>query len=343
VSEPAVSVVIPSYNRAAVLGRAINSVIAQTFDDWEIVLVDDGSTDDTDALLARYADRLGPKLRVIRQENAGAAAARNRGIDAARGVFVAFLDSDDEFLPDKLQRQIELFRIRPELGLVYSDYSFVDLKGVGHQSVLDEFCPRARTVSMKQIDTNVTAAPSRLFVCGSDLFDVMLGGYLISTIVGLTRRTVLGDGLRFPEGCAYAEEWLFYLQEVRACPAGFVDRPLCLHHHTAQSLSRTNRQANAHQLHRLFLAMRSNLAPLSNRQARVLHRHLATATAQLGYIAMRERRFAAAAGRFAQSLRHHPRSGIVAPLIESVARTICPFGRPANTPQTPAPTSQATP
>ena len=342
-SEPAISVVIPTHNRAAVLGRAIDSVIAQTFDDWEIVLVDDGSTDDTDALLLRYANRLGPKLRVIRQENAGAAAARNRGIDAARGVFVAFLDSDDEFLPEKLARQIELFRIRPELGLVYSDYSFVDLKGVHHQSVLDEFCPRARTVSMTPIDKDVTPASHRFFVCGSNLFDVMLGGYLISTIVGMARRTMLGDTIRFPEGCAYAEEWLFYLQVVRAGPAGFIDQPLCLHHHTAQSLSRTNRDANADQLHRLFHAMQSKLTPLSNRQARVLHRHIAAATAQLGYIAMREKRFAAAAGRFAQSLRHHPRRSVLAPLIESAARAICPVGKRSDSPQTPTPASQATP
>ena len=98
-SIPFFSVIIPVYNRAAALGRAIESVLAQTCQDFEIVVVDDGSRDDPAATVARFAD---PRIRLFRQENAGGGAARNRAMDEARGRFVAPLDSDDVFLPHHL-------------------------------------------------------------------------------------------------------------------------------------------------------------------------------------------------------------------------------------------------
>jgi glycosyltransferase involved in cell wall biosynthesis len=96
---PFFSVVIPVYNRAPVLGRALKSIFAQSCQDFEIVVVDDGSSDDPAEVIARFAD---PRITYIRQRNRGGGAARNAGIDAARGRFIAPLDSDDEFLPDHL-------------------------------------------------------------------------------------------------------------------------------------------------------------------------------------------------------------------------------------------------
>ncbi len=101
---PVVSVVIPTYNRAGVICRTIDNVLAQTYRDTEIIVVDDGSTDDTQAELRSY----GGRIRVIAQSNAGPAAARNRGIEAATGDLIAFQDSDDLWLPNKLERQARL-------------------------------------------------------------------------------------------------------------------------------------------------------------------------------------------------------------------------------------------
>jgi glycosyltransferase involved in cell wall biosynthesis len=109
---PLVSVVIPAYNRAAVLGRAIDSVLQQSLGDLEIIVVDDGSSDGTAAQAARCDD---PRLRVLRHDtNRGAAAARNTGIRAAAGGVIAFLDSDDEWLPEKLERQVAALQRAPE-------------------------------------------------------------------------------------------------------------------------------------------------------------------------------------------------------------------------------------
>jgi glycosyltransferase involved in cell wall biosynthesis len=103
-TDPFVSVIIPTYNRAYLVGRAIESVIDQTYKNLEIIVVDDGSTDDTQSRLRAYGDR----IRVLTQENRGPSAARNHGIALSRGKIVAFLDSDDYWLPSKLARQVEL-------------------------------------------------------------------------------------------------------------------------------------------------------------------------------------------------------------------------------------------
>ena len=123
--ENLVSVVIPTYNRATELPSAIESVLGQTYPSVEVIIVDDGSTDGTEALIqTRF-----PRVRYLRQSNRGPAAARNAGIKAASGPYIAFLDSDDRWMPQKLERQIGLLRERPEVGLVFSTVRFVSRRG----------------------------------------------------------------------------------------------------------------------------------------------------------------------------------------------------------------------
>ena len=111
-SEPLFSVVMPAYNVAWCIGRAVDSVLAQDFRPYELIVVNDGSTDGTRALLEGY----GTAITVIEQENRGMSAARNAGIRRARGTYVAFLDADDWWLAGKLSRQVELMHGRPEIG-----------------------------------------------------------------------------------------------------------------------------------------------------------------------------------------------------------------------------------
>ena len=111
-SAPLVSVVMPAYNVAWCIGRAIDSVRAQGFRARELIVVNDGSTDGTRALLESY----GGAIKVIDQANRGMSAARNAGIRKARGTYVAFLDADDWWLPEKLSQQVELMQSRPEIG-----------------------------------------------------------------------------------------------------------------------------------------------------------------------------------------------------------------------------------
>lgn len=120
--QPAVSVVIPTYNRADLLPEALDSVLGQEWPELETVVVDDGSSDSTPALLEDYRRRFPTMIRVIRQENQGVSAARNAGIEVARFDLLAFLDSDNRWLPGKLPRQIATLTADSSLALNFTAY-----------------------------------------------------------------------------------------------------------------------------------------------------------------------------------------------------------------------------
>ena len=110
-----VSVIIPTYNRADMLGDALDSVLKQTYTNWEVIVVDDGSTDDTQSVMTRYTD---PRIHYVYQANKGLPGARNTGIRHAQGEYLALLDSDDVFLPHRLERQLALAEADPAIGVV---------------------------------------------------------------------------------------------------------------------------------------------------------------------------------------------------------------------------------
>ena len=126
---PKVTVIMPTYNGASTIARAIDSALGQSYDNIEIVVIDDGSTDDTRSILQSYID--GGQIIYLTQDQSGTPAARNRGIDATDGPYIALLDSDDEWLPDKIEKQIGIMLQDPEgPGVVYSDMVRVTKNGV---------------------------------------------------------------------------------------------------------------------------------------------------------------------------------------------------------------------
>ena len=129
---PLVTVVVPNYNYGRFLRAAIDSVLAQTFTDREVLVVDDGSTDDSLHVLRSYGNR----IRWIVQPNSGQSASRNRGIAESRGRFIALLDADDVWLPEKLARQMALFEHRPDVGIVYCGFWAADVSLEPFDSVL---------------------------------------------------------------------------------------------------------------------------------------------------------------------------------------------------------------
>jgi glycosyltransferase involved in cell wall biosynthesis len=196
-SSPAVSVIIPTYNRAGVIQRALDSVLAQTFQDWEIIVVDDGSTDDP-ATIEKYCGQ----IRLIRHpQNRGAAAARNTGIAAAGGQFVAFLDSDDCWHPDKLANQMAaLQQAAPNTRICATGY--ILHKGDRELTI----CPRPR--------------PGRFRT------EIAFGCAISPGTTLLIDRSVFDDVGLFDEKLRRLEDWDWLLRFAETYDIVFVPRPL---------------------------------------------------------------------------------------------------------------------
>ncbi|MCB9865335.1 MAG: glycosyltransferase family 2 protein [Phycisphaerales bacterium] len=297
-SGPEVSVIIPAYNAAQFLRRAVESVRAQTYTAWEVLVVDDASSDDTGAVAEALQAELGDRMRYLRQARGGASVARNAGIAAARGRFLAFLDADDAFLPDKLARQLELFERQPQLGLVFSDFTTVDLAGRRQRCFAD---PNLRALAAPHEEV----APN-LRVLTGDFFGFLLRQHFISPITAMVRRSVLGDTIRFPVGLDYWEERVFFLSVAQVTPAGYVNEPLAINHFVSGSLSRTDVMQNlAHRVRALeeiarrFDAVGPEVHTTIRQELRTCVRALALARYKRGD-------FTAAAGLFARCLRLQP-------------------------------------
>lgn len=194
-SRPLVSVVIPTYNHAEFVGSAVQSALDQKYPKMEVIVVDDGSTDNTREVLKPYlGDR---RVSYLSQENRGPSSARNRGIAESKGEYLNFLDADDYFHPSKVAKQVEVLQSDPSVDLVYCDVALVDRNG--------------RTMG------EYSVGASRKILEG-DIFDsLMLGGYYPPHVV-LLRRTVLEQVGVFDEELKGAEDWDLWL---RASAEGF--------------------------------------------------------------------------------------------------------------------------
>lgn len=120
---PRISIIIPAYNALRFLPQTVASALAQTWQDFELLVVDDGSTDATSAWVAQHPDA---RVQLIQQTNQGAATARNTGIAATRGAYIAFLDADDLWEPTKLEKQVECLEAQPKVGLVHTAIRYID-------------------------------------------------------------------------------------------------------------------------------------------------------------------------------------------------------------------------
>ncbi|WP_262178046.1 glycosyltransferase family 2 protein [Haloarcula laminariae] len=220
-SEPRVSVVIPTYERADVVGRAIDSALAQTVDDIEVVVVDDGSSDDTETVVESYDDE---RVRYrAHGTNRGVSAARNTGVAAARGEYVAFLDSDDEWLPRKLERQLATLAGRGEEWVgAYCDVATAGLSTAGRvASFVSETLFRSR-------------APRE---GGRELAEALLSMQVFmgpgSTL--LVERAVLAEAGGFDEGLSIYEDWDLVLRVLAVGKLAHVPEPLALTHFTGDA------------------------------------------------------------------------------------------------------------
>lgn len=194
---PMVSVIIPTFNRVAFLREAIDSVLAQTAKDFELIIIDDGSTDGTRETIGPYGER----LRYIFQPHAGVSAARNLGIRHAVGNFITFLDSDDLWLPKKLARQIEWMAAHPEMLLCYTDEIWIR---------------RGVRVNQKKIHAKA----------GGWIYPMCLPRCIISPSSVLMRRELFEMVGCFDERLPVCEDYDLWLRVAARFEVGFIATPL---------------------------------------------------------------------------------------------------------------------
>jgi len=157
---PIVSIIIPTFNRAGMIHRAIESIKLQTFNDWELIVVDDASTDSTEEIIQTYM-RDDQRIRYIKHEkNQGGSAARNTGIKNSKGSYIALLDDDDRWYPEKLRLQYDYLQNYPETGLVYSGFCYVDYET---DKIIKSVRPRYQgNVSSIILKNNIIGSPTPL-------------------------------------------------------------------------------------------------------------------------------------------------------------------------------------
>lgn len=218
-----VSIIIPAFNAQNFINATIESVINQTYPHWEMWVVDDGSTDETRQVVQKYlADH---RIQYLYQENQERATARNHGIRHTSGKYIAFLDADDLWLPDKLRVQVEHLHNHPEVGLCFTHYMLINSQGES------------------------LGRPAISFVPGPDQFYSLLKGNFIANSTVIIPRCVLDKVGLFDEslpafGC---EDWDMWLRITRSYPIHLIDHPLALYrlHESNTSLERIRLSAEA--------------------------------------------------------------------------------------------------
>lgn len=270
---PLVSVVVPTYNYGRYIAEALASILTQTVSDLEVVVVDDGSTDDTQEVLQPFTD---PRVCVVRQEHAGTAAARNRGKAKARGQFIAWLDADDLWRPTFLERQLAVLEAEPEIGFCFANFIRTE-GGVAIPGTQFDLVPRLRELPTRparggqarviEMDPFAALAPS-----------TSLPGWLQASVF---RRAAL-EGRWSNPGLRSAEDLYLILQVYAGgMPAAFIDEVLVeVRRHGRNSYASGDYIQSA--VLKSVLCFKASV-PLTAAQQVILHRRIGREYCALGW------------------------------------------------------------
>lgn len=236
---PLVSVIIPVYNGEKYIEEAMNSVYAQTFRDFELIVINDGSTDCIEGRLEKYRNR----MIYLAQENRGISAARNHGLQVARGTLIAFLDADDIWLPQKLERQVEFARAHPEYGIVAADVEAFDKRGILNCSVKNRY-PISNGYVMEKL-----------------LFYNWIG-----TSAAMVQRECFEKVGTFDEEPGIlGEDWMMWVRIAAQYPIYFIDEVLVRHRVHPESISHSDPEAQFLNLFRNLEKLRTSIPQLATR------------------------------------------------------------------------------
>lgn len=238
-----VSIIIPTYNRANLIERAVDCALRQVTPGDEIIVVDDGSTDDTEQVLSPYRE----KIKYLKIANSGAGAARNFAIRESRNPLVAFLDSDDEWMPGKLELQRGLMENRQDVLCCFTDFAVTFKDGGEARNFLKNWHNDPRPwddiLNPGEKYSGICPLPESIedfkFYVG-DLYPSMLKNPYVFTGTLMVRREEAGEALYFAEDLRWGEDWVCYANLARKGPAAYLDRETAWQHgHAGDRLTDT--------------------------------------------------------------------------------------------------------
>ncbi len=304
-----VSVVIPTYNRAYIIREALQSALAQTYRDIEILVVDDGSSDSTSELIAGIQS---DKIRYIRHDrNRGCSAAYNTGIKEATGQFVAFLDSDDIWKPEYLEQQVNFLGRHPEVDLVFCDTAIQGLESPvpSLMSLMRAFQELLRT---KQKAGDYVISAREMYLC-------LLQEVPIKPTAGVFKREIFGRVGVFDEDWPSGTDWDLFLRMSRVACFGYLDRVLALMRRTPDSTSYMFREKDKVFLLDLFLKEKARLG--GDRDAiRSINRGICVLYNSLGWIYLELGRNKQALSTYSRGFRETLRPMLLTKLASGVLR-----------------------
>jgi len=274
------SVIIPTYNRAELLSRAIRSVLAQTYQNWELILLDDGSTDDTTEIVNAYHDS---RIRYFYGENLGVACARNRALEKANGQHIAFLDSDDTWSHEKLELQLEVMEKYPQIDLLFTDFQNINFASGEHGTGFDQNAQAMAVLQTEKIDDSLS------LVTGGMPQALAMGNFIATDTV-LLRKEVLKRTRVFREDLRNAEDFeLWWRMGLAGAKFAYLDKVLMQRNKPTGSLSSPGVETAQNTLKALDLCKENSMAagrpdhlPYLNRQYRNTWQNLITAYGDQG-------------------------------------------------------------
>ena len=224
------SVIIPLYNKAPYVRKALETVCAQTYRDYEIIVINDGSTDNSAIIAEEYLNGVeGVSYRILSQQNAGVSAARNNGVAQAGGDYIAFLDADDWWEPTYLERMAQLIKEYPEAGLYASNYMY--------------YKPGKTRVAVNNIETGYFNYPKAYYEGGA---------MPIGTGATLIPRRVMDEMGGFPLGIKLGEDFLLWAKIAMQYKVAFLNEPLAWYNNDVPATLRATRNLHAPEHHMLF-------------------------------------------------------------------------------------------
>lgn len=274
---PKISVIIPTYNCFSYIKEAVDSVLNQTYQNIEIIIVDDGSTDNTMQLLTPYSSQ----IKYIHQQNRGPSAARNTGIRAAQGEWIAFLDADDIWLPNKLEKQILLAEEKNELDVIFTDFYYLCENGKNF---------KYRTgfeyhSSIKKLLTKKVSSSGKIIT--GEIFSSILKDFFINFSTVLIRRRCFEATGELDESLLIAEDLQLWLRLSKQFKFGFIDECLVKNKIREGNLSwdfeksMSCRKAMLENLHYY-------IAQLSNKEIKAVRKEDAKCNYSLGYLKLEQ-------------------------------------------------------